>query len=131
MKILNALQEAPITHTFFDEALICENFSLLLRLLSPITPHITHELWQALSYGEDILLASWPKVDKKALKTSTLELVVQVNGKLRARITVPSQASAETIQESALANTNIKHTIGDKAVKKVIIVPNKLVNIVV
>ncbi|MGB6975978.1 MAG: leucine--tRNA ligase [Gammaproteobacteria bacterium] len=131
MKILNALQEAPITNTLFDEALVRENFSLLLRLLSPITPHITHHLWQALGYGDDILLAAWPKVDKKALKTATIELVVQVNGKLRGRITVSHDANATAIQEAALANTNIKHTIGDKPVKKVIVVPNKLVNIVV
>jgi leucyl-tRNA synthetase len=131
MKIFNALQEVPTTTTAFDVALTRESLSILLRLLAPIAPHVTHHIWQTLGYGEDILHAKWPKVDKKALKTATLDLVVQVNGKLRGHITVPSESDEAAIQEAALANTNIKQTIGAKTIKKIIVVPSKLVNIVV
>ncbi len=112
-------------------AIIIELFDILLRILMPITPHIAHHLWQELGFGEDILEASWPRVDKKALKTATIHLVVQVNGKLRSKITVASDADNHSIEQAALNDEHIVRYLQEQKPKKIIIVPNKLVNIVV
>ena len=111
--------------------LIREGLHILLRLLSPITPHITHELWRVLGYGENILAEPWPKQNSKVLQTEEIELIVQINGKLRAKIHVSSSADRSSIESSALANENVLRHIANKNVRKIIVVPNKLVNIVV
>ncbi len=103
---------------------------MLLRLLSPIAPHITHHLWRELGYGDDILNAPWPEVDDSALKRDSIELVVQVNGKLRARIQVPAQADKAAVEAIARNDENVLRHIEGKEIKKVIVVPGKLVNIV-
>jgi leucyl-tRNA synthetase len=108
-----------------------EGFSVVLRLLAPITPHISHYLWRELSYGDNILSAKLPKVNQDALKTAMVELVVQINGKLRAKISVPSHADQATIQQLALQERNVAGYIGTKEVKKTVLVPGKLFNIVV
>ncbi|MDI5892659.1 leucine--tRNA ligase [Halomonas rhizosphaerae] len=100
-------------------------------LLAPITPHACHTLWQALGHSEPAIDAHWPEVDESALARDTIELVVQVNGKLRARIEVEASATKETIEAQALAAENVKRHTEDKTVRKVIVVPGKLVNIVV
>nr|WP_304986158.1 class I tRNA ligase family protein [Coxiella-like endosymbiont] len=130
MKILNLLVKLTTEHEA-ESHLIHEGLGILLRLLSPITPHITHFLWQSLGFGENILNSSWPKPDLKALQTSQVEMVVQINGKLRARIQVSSDASDELIENAALNQDSVQHYIADKKIKKVIVVPQKLVNIVV
>ncbi|TAK89975.1 MAG: leucine--tRNA ligase [Burkholderiaceae bacterium] len=107
--------------------------SILLRILYPACPHITHILWQQLSYADalgDLLDAPWPQVDEAALVQDELELVVQVNGKLRGSILVAREADKATIEHSALANENVQKFVAGLTVRKVVIVPGKLVNIV-
>ncbi|MBK5963055.1 leucine--tRNA ligase [Thiocystis minor] len=111
-------------------AIVREGVGIVLRLLAPISPHVTHHLWRELGFGEDILSAPWPTVDDDALRQDSIEYVVQVNGKVRASVKVPADADRETIQAAALTNGQVLKFIGDKAVRKVILVPNKLVNIV-
>jgi leucyl-tRNA synthetase len=126
MKMLNVLSEPDVT-----PELAHEGGSILLRLLAPVVPHITHHLWQMLGYEGIVLKAPWPQVDKNALKTDTIELVVQVNGKLRAQIQVPANATSEQIEKIALADTAIQRTLDGKPHKKIIVVPGRLVNIVI
>jgi leucyl-tRNA synthetase len=129
MKLLNHL--SGLNHEDGNNTLILhEGVSILLRLLSPITPHICHHLWRELNFGADISKASWPRADNRALKTDTINMVVQVNGKLRAEILVAVDADRETITQIALAEPHVQHFIAHKRYKKIIIVPNKLVNIV-
>ncbi len=111
-------------------ALLREGMGILLRLLAPIAPHVAHVLWRELGYGEDILQAGMPEVDEKALERDTIEYVVQVNGKVRGKVEVPADADREAVEQAALANDNARRFIGDNPVRKVIVVPGKLVNIV-
>jgi leucyl-tRNA synthetase len=144
MKLLNSLQDLPavISATQQDtskaknvevmgNALIYTGYNILLRLLSPITPHLSQYLWQTLNYGSDILTASWPKVAKDALQTSQLELVVQVNGKMRDTLLVNSNAQPAEIEQQVLALPKIQQYTQNKTVRKVIVVPKRLINIVV
>ncbi len=100
-------------------------------LIAPMVPHITEELWQALGHEESIIRAPWPKWREDALQSEEMLIVVQVNGKLRSRITVPADASEDLIRQTALDDARIRDFIGDKAIRKVVVVPNKLVNVVV
>jgi leucyl-tRNA synthetase len=133
MKILNALETA---HRSSAEAaalgaVLHEGFSILLRLLSPITPHIGHYLWRELRYGEDILAATWPEHDDAALIEEELELVVQVNGKKRGDVRVPRDADRKAIEAIVLANPGVQKFVAGQAIKKVVVVPGRLVNVVV
>lgn len=130
MKILNVMVKLSPDEEH-ERTLIYEGLNVLLRLLSPITPHITHKLWQELGFGEDILKAGWPKHNARAIEVSHVEMIVQINGKLRARIQVSPQADKATIENAALNQENIQRHLLNKQLKKVIIVPQKLVNIVV
>ena len=105
--------------------------SILLRLLSPITPHLCYHLWRELKFGEDVMRAPWPEVDPAALEQDEVELVVQVNGKLRGSIRVPRQADKSTIENLAMANANVQKFVAGQNVKKVVVVPGRLVNLVV
>ncbi|NNL57288.1 MAG: class I tRNA ligase family protein, partial [Pseudomonadales bacterium] len=107
-----------------------EGTGILLRLLAPIAPHICHTLWQQLEFGSDILQANWPLLDSTALATSSVEMVVQVNGKVRAKLQVAADADKASIEKIAVANENAQKFIVGKTVRKVIVVPGKLVNIV-
>jgi leucyl-tRNA synthetase len=127
MKILNALERLPEEDTAADE----EGMSILLRLLSPITPHIAHHLWRELGFGEDVMRAPWPEPDAAALEQEEIELVVQVNGKLRGSIRVPKAADRAAIEGLALANPNVQRFVAGHNVKKVVVVPGRLVNLVV
>jgi leucyl-tRNA synthetase len=142
MKMLNALERAPGPNAPDHEKgypgyanayhfVVHEGVSILLCLLSPITPHICHHLWCELGLGEDILCASWPEPNEEALTQNEIEVVVQVNGKLRGKVSVPVGASDDATASAALAEPNVQRFIGDKAVKKKIVVPGKLVNLVV
>jgi leucyl-tRNA synthetase len=131
MKLLNLLTKAPENadpdaHTF----IIHKGMSILLRLLAPIAPHITHQLWHDLHYKGVLETAPLPKVNTAALKVDRIELVVQINGKLRTRITIPSDANEETIQTLTLADAKVQQSVSDKTIKKIITVPGRLVNIV-
>lgn len=138
MKMLNAL-ETPIeehdvqqdNNAFAAMFVIAEGCSILLRLLSPICPHITHALWTELGYGDDILGASWPLPLETALAQDEIEMVIQVNGKLRASITVAKDADRVNIEQLVLSHAGVQKYLEGVSVKKVIVVPGKLVNVVV
>jgi leucyl-tRNA synthetase len=132
MKMLNALVDLKPgngdeeARAFFA----AEGFSLLLRLLSPIAPHVTEYLWRELGYGNDILTAPWPQVDETALKRDTIDLVVQVNGKVRGQISVPADATKEAIEQAAINDESVQRFAEGKPIVKVIVVPGRLVNVV-
>ena len=130
MKMLNALEKAPQASASY--ALVAgESLSILLRLLSPITPHICHTLWRELGYGDDILTAAWPEPLEAALVQDEIELVLQINGKHRGSLHILAAATKETIEAAALASDITQKFLEGKPVKKVIVVPGRLVNIVV
>ncbi len=108
-----------------------EALTAVVQLLAPITPHLTHYLWQQLGNGDTLLSAPWPQVDESALTRDSIQLVVQVNGKLRAKIDVAADADKDVILHIALADENIQKHIAGKSIRKQIVVPGKLVNIVV
>jgi len=135
MKMLNALEDAKLGGTAAESALLNESVGILLRALYPVAPHITHTLWNELAYakqfGSEILDAPWPQADEAALIMDEIELVVQVNGKLRASIRVPATADKATIEQAAISDANVQKFVAGQAVKRVIVVPGKLVNVVV
>jgi leucyl-tRNA synthetase len=103
----------------------------LLQILSPFAPHITEELWHELGHTDTIHVDHWPKWDNKYLQTDTMTIVVQVNGKVRAKLDIAKDSSQSEIEELAFANDNVKAFIGDKKPAKVIYVPGRLLNVVV
>ncbi|KHL70799.1 leucyl-tRNA synthetase [Pseudomonas flexibilis] len=129
MTLMNVLEKAP-TASEQDRALLQEGLETVALLLAPITPHICHTLWQQLGKSGDIIDAAWPSVDESALVQDTLTLVVQVNGKLRGQIDVPASASREDVEAAARANENVLRFTEGLTIRKVIVVPGKLVNIV-
>ena len=135
MKMLNALERAPAGSANAADAaqraaVLEEGLSILLRVLSPITPHICHHLWRELGYGEDILAASWPEPVAEALDQDEIELVLQVNGKLRGRVRVPKSAGNDQIEQIALASEAAQKQLQGQTPKKVVVVPGRLVNVV-
>jgi leucyl-tRNA synthetase len=128
MKILNALDRAAGAA---PTATLAEGMSILLRLLAPIAPHITHVLWRELGYGEDILHAPWPEPDPAALEQDEIDLVVQVNGKLRGNIRVAKTSGRDAIEAAAVANEQVQKFVAGQKVKKIVVVPGRLVNVVV
>ncbi len=126
MKIFNALERLEC----MDDEVIKEGFSILLRLLAPITPHITQSLWKELGYGNDILVADWPKVDEIALVQDEIDLVIQVNGKLRGSIRVSKDAGKTKLEELALEHDAVQKHLAGAVPKKIIIVPGRLINVV-
>ncbi len=128
MKILNAL--GRIEAGAQAAAVRREGLSILLRLLSPIVPHIAHALWRGMDYGDDVLHATWPAPDEAALQRSMVTLVVQVNGKLRAQIETPVDADRALIEQIAQAEPNVTRFVEGKPIRKIVIVPGKLVNVV-
>jgi len=130
MELLNALAKFEVREPQ-DRSVAQEALDIAVLSLSPIIPHVTHTLWRELGHAIALIDETWMAVDPTALTTSTVELVVQVNGKLRARISVGAEADEKTVRETALADPNVQKFIGDSAVRKVIVVPGKLVNVVV
>jgi leucyl-tRNA synthetase len=131
MKLLNALEGFKAEG---QSAAIRDGFSVLLRVLYPATPHIAHQLWQDLGFAAelgDLLDAPWPTVDEAALVQEEIELMLQVNGKLRGAVKVPASADKAAIEAAALATEEFAKFSEGKAPKKVVIVPGRLVNIVV
>ena len=108
-----------------------EALEAIVLMLAPMVPHICHQLWKDLGYKQDVVSASWPKVDSAALEQDTIDLVIQVNGKLRSKISVSPTATSEEVQALALNDEHALRFIDGKPIRKVIVVPNKLVNIVV
>ena len=133
MKMLNTLEGAKLDDSAVSNAVLSEGLSIFLRVLNPVAPHITHVLWLELGFAKaygDILDASWPQVDPAALEQAEIELMIQVNGKLRGSIRMPKDADKAAIEAAALANENARKYI-EGTPKKVIVVPGKLINIVV
>jgi leucyl-tRNA synthetase len=133
MKMLNTLEGAKLDDSAAACAVATEGLSIFLRLLNPIAPHITHVLWQELGLAKvhgDILDADWPQVDPKALEQAEIEMMIQVNGKLRGSITVAKDATKADIEAAALADEHVQKFV-EGTPKKIIIVPGKLINIVV
>ena len=130
MELLNSLSKfADISEQ--GSAVMREALESTIQLLSPIVPHITHQLWKELGHNEDLLVAPWPVCDESALVRSTIEMVVQVNGKVRSKIQVAADADQDIILHTALADENVQKFMADKTLRKKIVVPGKLVNIVV
>jgi leucyl-tRNA synthetase len=129
MTLMNVLEKAAAA-TEQDRALLQEGLETVALLLAPITPHISHELWQQLGNNGSIIDAQWPTVDESALVQDSLTLVVQVNGKLRGQIEVPASATREEVEATARANENVVRFTEGLTIRKVIVVPGKLVNIV-
>jgi leucyl-tRNA synthetase len=131
MKLLNLLTKIPDAaagEINVKPVVLHKGMSILLRLLAPVAPHITHQLWLDLNYEGIIINAPWP--EGASLKTDHVELVVQINGKLRSRVKVPSNAAVKAIEELVLNDAKVQQAMIDKTVKKIITVPGKLVNIV-
>ena len=129
MELANTIAKTPDTGA--DRAAVREAWDALVLILSPITPHVCHALWQALGHAEPMVGASWPAVDEAALERSSIELVVQVNGKLRARISLAADADEAAAQDAALADENVQRFMADKSLRKTIYVPGRLLNLVV
>lgn len=129
MTLMNVLEKAP-NSSEQDRALLQEGLEAVALLLAPITPHISHALWQSLGRAGAVINATWPLVDESALVQDTLSLVVQVNGKLRGHIAVPASASREEVEAAARANENVQRYTEGVTIRKVVVVPGKLVNIV-
>ena len=129
MTLMNVLEKAPQA-TAQDRALLQEGLETVALLLAPITPHISHELWNRLGHEGAVIDASWPVVDEGALVQDSIVLVIQVNGKLRGQIEMPAAASREEIEAAARGNDNVLRFLDGLTIRKVIVVPGKLVNIV-
>ena len=130
MELMNTLAKFE-DKTPQGRALVQETLELVVQMLSPIIPHATHVMWQALGHGDSLIDRAWPKPDPQALKQDTLELVVQVNGKLRSHITVPAEADKAEVEKIALADPQVQRWMEGKPARKVIVVLRKLVNVVV
>ncbi len=134
MKMLNALEDFKAAAEPGADAALAEAFGILLRVLYPATPHIAQGLWASLGYAAlhgDLIDAPWPRVDESALVQDEIELMLQVNGKLRGSLRVPASASREQIEQLAVASEAFTKFAEGAAPKKVVVVPGRLVNLVV
>ncbi len=131
MELLNEINKSADRSSPLGLAVEREALEAAVQLLAPIVPHICHALWQALGHDHAIIDQAWPQFDESALKQSSIEMVVQVNGKVRARVSVDAEADKDSIEKIALAEENVVRFIDGKTVRKVIVVPGKLINIVV
>ncbi|MGR8933772.1 MAG: leucine--tRNA ligase [Gammaproteobacteria bacterium] len=130
MELLNAVAKFDDASSN-GKAVLHEALEKIVLMLSPIVPHISHCLWQSLGHDTAVVMEAWPGYDADALVQNTLEIVVQVNGKLRGKIAVAPDTAKADIEVLALQNEHVRRTIDGQTVKKIIVVPNKLVNIVV
>ncbi|MBP6893483.1 MAG: leucine--tRNA ligase [Pseudacidovorax sp.] len=134
MKLLNALEGFKAEGEEGGVAALREGFGILLRVLYPVTPHLTHQLWKQLGYADAqgvLLDAPWPVVDESALAQDEVELMLQINGKLRGAVVVPASADKAEIEALAVASEAFTKHANGQAVKRVIVVPGRLVNVVV
>jgi leucyl-tRNA synthetase len=130
MELLNAINKLDDTSEA-GRAVVHEALEAVVLMLSPMTPHICHALWKELGHDTALIDQLWPEVDESALELDMIELVVQVNGKLRGRVAVPADASKDDIEKLAIADDNVRRFVADKDIRKIIVVPGRLVNIVV
>ena len=113
-----------------DRRCYAESLRVVALALTPLTPHLAEEIHELLGGTEGVLTASWPAVDESALARDEVEIAVQIKGKVKARIKVPSDADAAAVEAAALADETVQNALGDRTVRKVIVVPGRLVNIV-
>jgi len=130
MELLNAINKLA-DGSDAGRAVERESLEAVVVMLSPMVPHICHALWQELGHESALIDQRWPSVDQSALQRDLVEVVVQVNGKLRARLTVAADVSKDDVEAKALADENVQRFIAGQEIRKVIVVPGKLVNIVV
>ncbi|OUR64213.1 leucine--tRNA ligase [Methylophaga sp. 42_25_T18] len=130
MELMNALAKLN-DDSEQARSVMQETLEMTVLMLAPITPHICHELWQTLGHDEAIINVDWPQIDESALKQDKVELMVQVNGKLRSKVSVSADADNKTIETLALADESVLRFTDGKEIRKVIVVPGRLVNIVV
>ncbi|MCO5107428.1 MAG: leucine--tRNA ligase [Burkholderiaceae bacterium] len=134
MKMLNAIEGAKLGASRETTEVLREALSILIRVLYPVVPHVTHALWSDLGYAKihgDLLDAPWPQVDEAALAQDEIELVLQINGKVRGAVRVPAQADRAAIEAAAVATEAFARHAEGRAARKVIVVPGRLVNVVV
>jgi leucyl-tRNA synthetase len=133
MELANAIDAAKINSDSTDQqkAVYRKAVETVVLLISPFTPHIAEELWEILGYEPSILNAAWPVVDKDALVRDEIQYVIQINGKVKGRIMLPADSDREAIEKIAMEDDTTKKNIEGKTVRKVIVVPGRLVNIVV
>lgn len=134
MKILKSLEQQTSIEKLdsnLRELVLFAGFSILLRLLSPIAPHITQTLWQELGYGGDILSAPWPEADEAALIQDEIELIIQVNGKLRGKLRVAKDADQTMLKHLAVTYPSVEKLLAGQEAKKIIVVPGRLINVVI
>ena len=130
MEMINALSRCELKNDN-DQAIMHEGVETAILLLSPIVPHITDALWAELGHTEPLIDATWPKSDPTVLEQNEIEMVVQINGKLRGKITVTKNAKQKQIENQAVENEKVKRNLEGKTIKKIIVIPERLVNIVV
>ena len=135
MKMLNTLEDSPLSSSkdMNDNAALAECYSILLRVMYPACPHLAFQLWNELGYGAsqgDLLDTAWPGVDETALQRDEIELMLQINGKLRGSLTVPANADKAAIEQAAAAHEQVTKQGAGAAPKKIIVVPGRLVNVV-
>ena len=130
MELMNAVTKLS-DESEQARAVVQEALEFAVLMLAPITPHISHELWQALGHDEAVVDVAWPQLDESALVQDKVELMVQVNGKLRSKVSVSADADNKTIETLALTDENVIRFTEGKEIRKVIVVPGRLVNIVV
>jgi len=130
MELINGVSKFDVQNDQ-DRATLQEALDAIVLMLSPIVPHICHRLWYLLGHESAVTEESWPVADLDAVQADTLQIIVQVNGKLRARLQVPADASSQELEDAARADQNVQRFIADKEIRKVIVVPGKLVNVVV
>ncbi|ROU01989.1 leucine--tRNA ligase [Marinobacter sp. R17] len=129
MELLNEVSKLEVTANS-DRAVVQEALDTAVLLLSPITPHVCHSLWEALGHPEAVVDANWPDADESAMVRSTIQMVLQVNGKVRSKVDVPANLPKDALEALALDDENVQRFTDGKTVRKVIVVPGKLVNIV-
>ena len=130
MELLNALSKFE-DDSANGKAIRHEVLEGIVLMLSPIVPHICRQLWFDLGHDTDIVVERWAQVDESALQQDTVQMMIQVNGKIRGKIEVALAASKEAIEAQALASEEVQRSLGGAQVKKIIVVPNKLVSIVI
>ena len=135
MKMLNTLEDTPLSASkdASDNAALAECYAILLRVMYPACPHLAFQLWNDLGYGAsqgDLLDVAWPIVDETALQRDEIELMLQINGKLRGSLTVPANADKAAIEQAAAAHEQVTKQSAGAAPKKIIVVPGRLVNVV-
>jgi len=133
MELVNAVYKVSEDELAADagKSVLSEIFNKLVPMLAPFVPHIAEEMWEMLGYNEMVVVHKWPEYIEELCAKNEVEIVFQINGKIRSKANVPSDISKDEMEKTALADDRVKEFTKDKKIMKVIVVPGKLVNIVV